>query len=693
MCEDAGAVHRGQAAIARGAWEEALGHLRDAQSDGALSPEALELLGDAAYGAGEFEAALDAWERAYRAYVDEGAPVEAARAAVTVATYLMMDTGLMAPVRGWLATAERLLAGCDETSVQAWLAMVRAYERLMCGDMASVDDWAAQAVEVGTRQAAPAPVAMGKTAAARVRIFDGDVEEGLALLDEAAVATVSGDLPPLVVGMVYCELICALQGLAQYDRAEQWTEAMHRWRREHGFGGLNGRCRVHRAEILRLRGSCAEAEAEALEACEELRPWMRREFGWPLSELGTIRLRKGDLTGAEEALLAAHEHGWDPHPGLALVRLAQGDVAAADALIRDALAHPRKVPSKERPPDVRLTRAPLLDAQVEIAVAAGDVDGASVAAGELEEIAAAYGSRALQAAAALARGRTALARGDAESAVDACDEAVGTWSEVGAPYEASVARMVLAEAHWARGSDDRAVLELRAAASTFERLGADLHARAAAGAAGGEAAPREEGTGNAASAVSGTFRLEGDTRTIEFAGRTVRLADLKGMRYLARLLADPGREFHALDLVAAERGVLPPSPAARGEPAASFDDDLGPLLDDQAVQAYKRRLVEIEDDIDEATRMGDTERAALATADRDYLVGELSRAFGLGGRHRPTGATPERARASVTRAVRYALRRIEQHHPTCGAHLAHAVRTGTYCSYTADPAAPVTWHL
>src|SRR5262245_25487833 len=129
---------------------------------------------------------------------------------------------------------------------------------------------------------------------------------------------------------------------------------MERWAQTSAVGSLHGRCRVHRAEILRLRGSCAEAEQEALGAYEELRPYLRRELGWPLTELGRIRQRRGDLDGAEEAFLAAHENGWDPQPGLALIHLTRGDIAAAVAGIRAALDHPSTVPSKELPPNTDL---------------------------------------------------------------------------------------------------------------------------------------------------------------------------------------------------------------------------------------------------------------------------------------------------------------------------------------------------
>ena len=283
-------------------------------------------------------------------------------------------------------------------------------------------------------------------------------------------AIVSGDLDPLSTGVVYCELVCALQGLAQYDVAEQWTEAMERWCETNAIGSLHGRCRVHRAEILRLRGSCDEAESQALIACEELRPYLRRELGWPLNELGRIRLHKGDIAGAEEALLAAHRAGWDPQPGLALVHLAQGDAATAAASIRDALERPLRMPSKERPPNSDLQRAPLLEAQVEIEIAAGDIDRARSAADELELVAARFESKALVASAALARGRVRLADGDAAGAERSLSEAVRLWNEVGAPYEAAHARIGLAEAHRAGGSEHAAALEHQAARTILEGI-------------------------------------------------------------------------------------------------------------------------------------------------------------------------------------------------------------------------------
>jgi len=649
-------LQRAREAAARGDWDEGYELLMKADSDGLLGPADLPLLGEVAYAAGHLDVTIEAWERTHALSVQAGDPVAAAGAAVRVAMHLLLDTALMAPVRGWLARAEHLLEGQQETPAHAWLAAVRTYERMLTGDVQGARQWSERAIEVGSECDAAA-CAVGRVAAARLRILDGDVAEGLALLDEVGVAAISGDLDALSTGLVYCELVCALQGLAQYDVAEEWTDAMERWCRTNAIGSLHGRCRVHRAEILRLRGACDEAEREALVACEELRPYLRREMGWPLSELGRIRLRKGDIDGAEEALLAAHRVGWEPQPGLALVCLARGELAAATAAIRDALERPSRVPSKELPPDTALQRAPLLNAQVEIEIAGGDLGRARAAAEELERVATRFQSKALVAGATLARGRVRLAEGHAAEAERCCSEAARLWNEIGAPHEAALARMVLAEALRAGGREDHAVLEQQAARTILERIEV------------------------AASATTETnvFRREGDYWSVVFEGRTVRVRDLKGMRYLAQLLAHPGREFHVLDLVAGETG----QPMALG--------DAGVMLDERAKTAYRRRLAEIEDDIEQARALEDAVREAQADAERDFLVRELARAVGLGGRDRRATSASERARSGVTRAVRKGIARIGEHNPQLGEHLNGAIRTGTYCAYAPDPDAPAAW--
>jgi len=672
-----GPVERARSAAAVGDWQQAYDLLRRADADGLLAAADLPALGEAAYAAGHLDVSIEAWERAHAACLRAGDQVAAAGAAVRVAMHLLFDTALMAPVRGWLARAEQLLEGRGETPAYAWLAVVRAYERMLTGDLPGARPWARQAVEAGSKWD-PAACAIGRVAHARLLILDGDVRQGLALLEQAGVATVSGDLDPLSTGVVYCELVCTLQGLAQYDLAEQWTEAMERWCETNAIGSLRGRCRVHRAEILRLRGSCHEAESQALMACEELRPHLRRELGWPLNELGRIRLNKADIAGAEKALLAAHRAGWDPQPGLALVRLAQGDAATAAASIRDALERPLRMPSKERPPNTDLQRAPLLEAQVEIEIAAGDVGRARSACEELESVAARFDSKALVAGAALARGRVRLAEGDAAGAEQSLFEAVRLWNEVGAPYEAALARMCLAEALAAGGSEHRAVLERQAARMILDGI---------------QAAPPIARPAPDEQPPSGgnVFRRDGDYWSVIFDRRTVHVRDLKGMRYLARLLADPGREYHVLDLVAAEATRGAHADSGQTHLIHSALGDAGEILDAKAKDAYRRRLAEIDDDIEQARAAGDDQRAAQADTERGFLVRELARAFGLSGRGRRAASASERARAGVTRAIRQAIARIGEHHPQLGEHLTRTIRTGTYCAYLPDPRAPAEW--
>jgi hypothetical protein len=248
--------------------------------------------------------------------------------------------------------------------------------------------------------------------------------------------------------------------------------------------------------------------------------------------------------------------------------------------------------------------------------------------------------------------------------------------------------MALAEAHRASGSEHRAALEHQAARTILEGIQAAPSVAPPVDAEDYDARDQQP--------VSGLnlFRREGDYWSVSFEGHTVGVRDRKGMRYLARLLADPGREYHVLDLVAAETGsgTQAASSHAAGLPRSALGD-AGESLDAQAKNAYRRRLAEIDDDLEQARAIGDAERAAQADAERDFLVQELARAFGLGGRDRRAASASERARAAVTRAIRQAMTRIAEHHPQLGQHLSRTIRTGTYCAYVPDPRAPADWRL
>lgn len=684
-------IGEAQAALERGEWQRAYERLREADAAERLAGPKLALLAEVAYGAGHLDVTIESWERVHAQAIEAGDAMQAAGAAVRVAMHLLFDTALMAPVRGWLSRAERLLEGKDTTPIHAWIAVVRGYERLLSGDFDTAGQWARKGVAIGARLD-PAAAAVARIAQARSMVLAGEVSEGLSLLNEAAVATVSGELDLLFTGLVYCELVCAFQALAQYDQAEEWTTAMERWSKGKPIGSLHGRCRVHRAEILRLRGGLLEAENEAQRACEELRPFLRRELGWPLAELGRIRLLRGDVQGAEEVLLAAHTAGWDPQPGLALVYLAKGNAAGAARAIRDALTQPVHVPSKEYPPNAQLRRVRLLEAQVSIAIASSDLGLARTAADELGRIASLFQSKALLATASLAVGRVGVAEGKFSVGRIDLEQAVRLWHEIGAPYETAVSHMQLGHLSRMEADEARAQIEFRVARALFDQVGA-LSMSAMAAQAGAGSPPSNEqadpggpvehaGAVGAAHAQAQLFLREGDYWCVSFEKKTVRLRDMKGLRYLARLLARPGRDFHVLELIAAETGgEAATNMDAEVELTAVMGWDAGVLLDEKAKAAYRRRLAEISEDLDASLATGNHDRAAQAEAERDFLMRELARAVGIGGQDRRAASTSERARASVTRAIRHAMARVSATHRELGQHLERTVRTGTSCAY------------
>jgi tetratricopeptide (TPR) repeat protein len=480
---------RAREALARHEWAEAYAVMAEADRAGALGPEELELLAQSAWWVGQQDAASDAWERAYTLYARSGDKVAAANAAAQLALNLL-GAGFPSVLNGWVNRAERLLQGVSEHPVHAFIAVVRGMTAFTGGDLDSAAAAGRRALDIGTSSGIPDLQAMGLHLEGRALVAKGRVEEGMALLDEATAAAVSGELSPQVTGRVYCSTVSACWGLADYRRAGEWADAAERWCRRRSINGFPGVCRLHRAQIHKLRGMWREAEAEALLACKELPSWFPLDLGRAMSEIGEIRLRTGDLAGAEEAFLQANDAGHDPNPGLALLQLTKGDLQAAAATIRDALDNPSQNGNFQTPPNSNLQRASLLPAQVEITRAAGNLDAARAAASELEQIAETYGVMAMGASAAWARGVVQLADQEAEAAQQSFRRSAALWAELDAPYETARARMALADAYRAAGNEGRAALEYRAALATFDRLGATLDARLAAEALGQEAAAR-----------------------------------------------------------------------------------------------------------------------------------------------------------------------------------------------------------
>jgi class 3 adenylate cyclase len=292
----------------------------------------------------------------------------------------------------------------------------------------------------------------------------GRVEEGRALLDEAMTAVVGGELGPDAAGYVYCGMIGACSKLGDYGRSAEWTDATLRWCERESIPAFPGVCRIHSAELMRLRGSLAEAEEQARMACEELPRFNFFSGLGPANyEIGEVRRRMGDLRGAEEAYAQALGYGFDPQPGLSLAQLGQGKLEAAAAGIKQALTSAG---------DNRCRQIRLLAAQAEIALAMDDSATATEADDELSSVVTDFETVAVRSLAACIHGAVRLAHGDPADALPQFRQAQEGWQQVGAPYEVAESRMLAGRALHALGDDSAAVLELTAARTGFERVGA-----------------------------------------------------------------------------------------------------------------------------------------------------------------------------------------------------------------------------
>ena len=457
-------------AFDRHAWQEAFDLLSAADASGGLAPEDLESLAEAAFWTGRTDECIEALERAYAGFTEAGN----ARGAASVAINLCFHHfAKLAPsvAAGWSSRAVRLLEAEPDCPEHGHLARISTNVTMSVGNLDGALEYARRTYEIGSRFGDRDLQAFGLFDQGNVLVAKGQVAEGMALLDEAMVAAVSGELGPFATGVIYCSMITTCERLADYRRAAEWTDAAQRWCDRQSIAGFPGLCRVQHAQIMRLRGAWAEAEEEATRARDELQGFNLRATGEAFYQIGEIRLRMGDLPAADDAFCQAHELGREPQPGLALLRLAEGNIDAARSMINRAIV--------DQSWD-RLARARLLPVQVEIAIAAADLETASSAADELEAIAETYDTPALRASAACALGALQLAEGDAAAACESLRRGWRLWQEVDAPYEAARARMLLAAAYQAGGDGEAAKLELRSAASTFERLGAVLDTRRAA---------------------------------------------------------------------------------------------------------------------------------------------------------------------------------------------------------------------
>jgi DNA-binding CsgD family transcriptional regulator/tetratricopeptide (TPR) repeat protein len=458
-----GHLARGRAAYRRRAWRDAFAELSASDHDRPLGAADLERLAQSAYLTNRDHDAIRTLERAHARYLDDGETVDAARCTFWISLGLL-NCGEQAMANGWVARGNRLLGRRGDCVESGYLLVPGVLANIGAGgDLEAAFSDAAVIAQIGERFGDVDLISFAMHAHGRVSIKRGGITQGLALLDEAMVAVIANDLvSPLFTGLIYCQVIDACEEVFDVRRAQEWTDALGRWcESESQMVTFTGICLVHRAGVLQLHGAWPAAIEEARRACDRLMPGEPATGAGRYRQADIYRLR-GDLVEAEQAYRDAYEMGWQPQPGLALLRLAQGRTDAAAAAIRRVLAETID----------RVRRARLLPAYVEILLSAGDVPEARAGARELATIAADYGRDVLTAMAAQALGAVELAENNAGAALIALREACQAWQDVDAPYEVAQVRTMLGRACRELGDEDSASWELAAARDMFDRLGA-----------------------------------------------------------------------------------------------------------------------------------------------------------------------------------------------------------------------------
>jgi DNA-binding NarL/FixJ family response regulator len=465
MADAIAELRRGREAYANQAWRAAHDALSAADRAKGLGVDDRELLARAAYMVGRDDGYVSGLERAHRAHLDADDVPSAVRCAFWIG-HNMLFRGQTARASGWFGRAQRLLDGMDRDCVERGYLLIPAWlEQMARGDYELAQATASEAAEIGEQFEDHDLVWLARDDQGCALMKQGRVAEGLRLIDEVLVAAAGGELSSIVTGIVYCNTIAFCRDSYELRHAREWTEALTTWCDEQPeMVAHNGLCLVHRAEIMQLQGAWEDALEEAKRAADRFTQGVLNELacGKAHYRQGEVHRLRGEVAAAEAAYREASRCGHEPQPGLALLRLSQGNVDAAAAAIR------RTVGERTQP----LKRAGLLPAYVEIMLAAGKLERARGACRELEELAERQASVALEAMSGQARGAVALSEGKAQDALIAVRRALELWRELEAPYQVARVRVLLASACQALGDEDTATLELEAARETFARLGA-----------------------------------------------------------------------------------------------------------------------------------------------------------------------------------------------------------------------------
>ena len=461
---EARSLDSGRAAFARGAWREAYEQLSAADREAALLPDDLDQLGKAAYLIGKDEESADALTRLHHTCLEQGQIDAAVRAAFWLGLSLI-GKGEQARGGGWLMRAQRLLDENNLDSVyRGYLLFPQALRNIIGDDPAAGVRILDQAIEIGTRFGDRSLVALARQGQGRALIKMGDAAQGVALLDEAMASIEAGDVSPLIAGNVYCSVIEACSELYDIRRAQEWTSSLSRWcEAQPDLVPFRGQCLIRRSELMQFYGDWDNALLEAQRARARLSepPPPQAAVGAAWYQEAELHRLRGEFAEAEQAYRTASLSSRRPRPGLALLRLAQGQNDSAVAIAKGLLEEAKR----EGRPDA-------LAAWTEIALASADVKSARAAANELGNIAAQADAPLLSALAAYADASTLAAERDARASMTAARRAWILFQEVEAPYHAARARVLVGCAARALGDHDAAAMEWDAARLVFEQLGA-----------------------------------------------------------------------------------------------------------------------------------------------------------------------------------------------------------------------------
>ena len=457
-------LERGREAYARRDFAAAFEAFSAADRAEPLAAEDLDRLAVTAGLLGRDAEFLQALERAHQGHLAAGNAAAAARSAFWLG-FRLLFLGETGRGTGWHARARRVLdeAGLDGAE-RGYLLLPAARRHLAAGEWEAARALGAEAAAIARRFSEDDLLAFALNLEGQALLGEGLVAEGLARIDEAMVAVASGELSPIVTGLIYCIVIRCCQDVYALGRAREWTEALRAFcEAQPGGVAFTGQCLVHRSEVLQWNGQWEDAIAEARQASERLLARApERDAAPAFYQQGELHRLRGEFDAAEEAYASASRWGAEPQPGLALLRAAQGRVEAAASAMRRVVAAAADWRERTR----------LLPAHVEILIAAGDLEGARGAAAELEESAARLDSEVVFAMAAHARGAVRLAEGDAASALEPLRRSFEIWSRLGAPYLAARVRELLGRACRDLGDEDGWRLETEAARAVYRELGA-----------------------------------------------------------------------------------------------------------------------------------------------------------------------------------------------------------------------------